>query len=250
MQPTSKSVYWAAFGCVALTGTLRFWPAAYQTFQTVAALPFVIGLASAMFTVTRDALAQERVIEAQKLREMHENELATRREIVDISITSHMAQIVFDHQCDFAEEYIGIAQSNVKEVIKNPNHVNSKALYAALREVREKHVAWVTMEIAERLDRFESVVMQMSIAFQIYDRGNAQDSSVWHNAAFTRWGEITGQVLDETGTWRKSTDPWHEEEQELQSITRVIAHIQDHVGISKISKLKNQKLSAAIKHSS
>jgi hypothetical protein len=134
-------------GVFVLSLTGAYFIDATELMKAVLASPGVVSLIAALYQLMRDQAAYEKQLSIQD-----------REFQFSIGAASHMANTAFDKHVEFCESYMyGIheiahllfREAETPGVLKNANK-----LYA----IREKYAVWLTDDINENLEKFESAI--------------------------------------------------------------------------------------------
>src|SRR4051794_35049823 len=77
----------------------------------------------------------------RKARLQHEVQLALKQrdQSFNLSITSHMANVLFDKHVAFCEEYAARAHQCVRELFRDGPSENAMSIFQELTAIRQKH---------------------------------------------------------------------------------------------------------------
>jgi hypothetical protein len=79
----------------------------------------------------------------------------------NLSVTSHMATVVFDKHVAFCEEYAARAIKAVEELSKYGLSEKAMSIPPELRQIRKKYAPWVTEDITKKLKCFEDAIFDI-----------------------------------------------------------------------------------------
>ncbi len=127
-----------------------------DTFRGLITLPGIAGLFSFLIQAWRDQRAHERSLELQQ-----------REESFSLAIASHMAEVVFDRQVSFCEEYSQILHEAVIQLWQSgPSNIAAR-FERDLRNLRGKYSPWLSKELQEKLFPFEAALREISTDNQL-----------------------------------------------------------------------------------
>ena len=104
-----------------------------ETVKTLFSLPGLAGLFMLLVQGWRDQVAYERNLELQQ-----------KQQELDLAIASHMANVVFDKQAEFTEQYSSKLHSIVRELFQDGPSDKALAYQKALRDIRIRFSPWIS----------------------------------------------------------------------------------------------------------
>jgi hypothetical protein len=104
-------------------------------------------------------------IEELKARLQHEMQLVLKQQdqYFNLSVTSHMATVVFDKHVAFCEEYAARAIKAVEELSAYGLSENVLSIPPELKQIRKRYAPWVTEDITKKLKRFEDAIIDIGL---------------------------------------------------------------------------------------
>jgi hypothetical protein len=199
-------------------------------FKGVTSIPIVGTLIGALYQIFRDQAAHEKKLELQR-----------RKQFFDLAVTSHMANTAFDKHVEFCEDYMKKVHQTFQTLIKaGPSkdaldHAND--LYA----LRIEYAAWVTDEIANQLDPFESALWHVGTrAGYAEDTQFNPNESARSSKAYTEARELWEKLLREL--LKKDV-----ESIDGPSVEKTKAKIRGILGIEELTMIRKWVISQAVK---
>lgn len=119
-------------------------------FKGIASIPLAGTLIGAIYQIFRDQAEYEKNLELQR-----------RKQFFDLAVTSHMANTAFDKHVDFCESYMKKVQQSLKNLISEGPSSTALTDANELYKLRVDHEPWVTDEIANQLEQFESALRHL-----------------------------------------------------------------------------------------
>ena len=113
----------------------------------VVAIPGIGALFAALFQILRDRLAHERTLAVLEV----QNNFA-------LGAMSHLANVAFDKHVAFCEKYAEEMSDALTTLFRRGPHVDALKHANALFSIRTKWSVWLTPEVQEELERFESAI--------------------------------------------------------------------------------------------
>ncbi len=115
-----------------------------ETVKTLFSLPGLAGLFMLLVQGWRDQVAHERNLELQQ-----------KQQEFDLAIASHMANVVFDKQVEFTEQYSSELHSIVRELFQDGPSDKALTYQKALHDIRIRFSPWISNELNEKLVPYE-----------------------------------------------------------------------------------------------
>lgn len=193
---TSKRIY-ILITCVFIAGLITIALVPNIAFiQGIAAIPLVGSLVVALFQIVRDVTAHERAIL-----------IIDKQNQFVLGASSHMATVAFDKHVTFAEEYVSEMKSALKTLFKDGPADTIFPHTRALYDLRQKHSLWLTLEMDNDLEKFESVLRKIGAsATYVAHSPNGEkwqfhfDEMYKRFAAVMGWKEWNGEALSDDNT--------------------------------------------------
>ena len=127
-----------------------------DTFRGLITLPGVAGLFSFLLQAWRDQRAHERSLELQQ-----------QQESFSLAIASHMAEVVFDRQVSFCEEYSQMLHEAVIQLWRSGPSGVADQFEQNLRNIRGKFSPWLSRELVDSLLPFEAALREIATDDQL-----------------------------------------------------------------------------------
>jgi hypothetical protein len=116
----------------------------------------------------------DRSIERQKAQQSRE--LQETQNAFYVGATSHMATVAFDKHIGFCEEYVQ-EMSKALHTLLQGGKMEKPLDARRFSRIRQKWALWLTHEIENELDQFESKITQIGGAAQVFDAHGAPVSN-------------------------------------------------------------------------
>jgi hypothetical protein len=167
-------------------------------------------------------------IEELKARLQHEMQFALKQrdQSFNLSITSHMANVLFDKHVAFCEEYAARAHQCVRELFRDGPSENAMSIFQELTAIRQKHAPWVTADILEKLKPFEEAVWNIGYGSKYADVLDTP-SHCTHTKNINALLNIIGQQVKDG-----------EVKPEIRA-DQVLIYLQDALRISELARLRS-----------
>jgi hypothetical protein len=120
-------------------------------FRALFTVPAITGLFSLLVQGWRDQVAHERA-----------RELQHRQQDFIMATTSHMANVVFDRQVSFCEQYAASLHDALLDLAANGPSKEAETYRLRLREIRNKHSPWVSEQLTQKLLPFEQALIKIA----------------------------------------------------------------------------------------
>lgn len=196
-----------------------------EIIKTIAAIPGVGALFVLLIQIWRDSNAHERALEIQN-----------KQADYALGTASHMANVVYDKQVVFCEEYISRVQLGFQELLRDGPSKNSMNIGRELVNIRQKHSTWLTKEIEEKLIPFEQGLIKIGAHESVIDRLPPDERRIkMIDEIYNTFGYILGHEKPKT------------KEEEALAISMVIEHLRDVLGIKILTELRLEIANFALK---
>ena len=197
-------------------------------YKSLLATPGVAALFTILFQSLRDNWLHERQIELQN-----------KQQDFILSTSSHIADIAYDKHVLFCEEYINRVQSGRKEIFEKGSSPEMLNIGGDLVRIRQKHSAWLTDAIENKLKPFENVLIKMGASENYLMRTASREVDDKKREIITDLYRSLGLVL---GHEKALND----EEAEVR-IDNIIDAIRDILGIKVMTQLRSRATDVALK---
>ncbi len=193
-------------------------------YRGIVALPGVAGLASVLVQIWRDKLAHERA-----------KELQDREQGFSLAIASHMAEVVFDKQASFCEEYAGTLHEAVIQLWQTgPSNVAAR-FERDLRNLRGKYSPWLSKELQEKLYPFEEALREISTDNQLLGvMPVGPDRTLFVNRMYKAFTTVLG------------IPPLEGENSGEAAASTIIEHLKDVLDVSDLTALRRFAIRTAM----
>ncbi len=138
-------------GAVFILAVLAAWALpAGELVRGLVALPGVGALFAALFQLARDEARFEKDRELQRL-----------HQTFTLGVSSHMSNVVFDKHVEFCERYMKEVDATVTTLFREGPTELALRHAGNLYGIRREHSAWLTAEMSEHLEPFESTLRKL-----------------------------------------------------------------------------------------
>ena len=189
--------------------------------RQLAAIPGGLSLIGALYQLIRDEAAYQKALLLQQ-----------QKQEFDIAITSHMANVAYDKHVAFCEEYVDEMQKAFTTIWKEGFSVNLLGHASALYQVQRKHSAWLTTEIENGLDVFESALRKIGAHARHY---KDDPSSANATGAVREGHNLLEQVFGFKVGGEQNGAP-------EVAMTVAIGRVRKVIGIEELTNLRNKHL--------
>lgn len=190
--------------------------------KTIAGLPFVGALFVALFQLIRD--------HSTFVKETMKQE---REHAFVVAAISHMSKVVFDKHVEFGEAYIKKLQEVLGTLFAEGPTKKSMDYVYPLYQVRKDYRLWISSDMASTLDEFEGKIFKMGTSIGSWESMRANKSL---DLAY----ELYSEILD---LEKKDPNNPEIEMKKRQGYNHVIKHLQEILGVEKLTKLRDSIIS-------
>lgn len=156
-----------------------------EIIQVLAGIPLVSSLVGALFQIMRDHASHERALSEID----HQNRFV-------LGASSHMANIAFDKHVEFCEEYVREAHEALNAIYRHGPSLEVLNHATNLYRIQQKHAVWITTEIEQNLEPFQSALRQMGASAGYVDSTTGDSSAMQRqqhiNRMYTILAKVTG----------------------------------------------------------
>lgn len=194
----------------------------------IIAIPGVLALIVVLYQITRDEWK-------------HEKDIILQNKLQDfiLSTSSHIADVSYDKHVLFCEEYIERVQQGRKELLRDGGSPETMKIGGDLVRIRQKHSAWLTDDIENKLKPFEHALIKIG-ANEEYLRMTAGDGMN------DKKREIIDGLYKSLGLMLGHEKPSNNEESDIR-IDKIIDRIRDILGIKIMTELRSRATDVALK---
>ena len=196
------------------------WSASNITVNNLSKALFAVPGATALFSIVYKFWKDERAHERQV-------ELQTRQQEFAFLPASHMASVAYDKHVKFCEEYLEAVNKAVFDLwAEGPNtralgHANS------LRDIRDRHTAWLTREIEEKLFPIEAALRQIGAGS--------------HVLPLVQPGSERSKIVDDVyGAFGKITESGKENQGSAAAVASITDSLRELLGIKELTELRTE----------
>lgn len=199
-----------------------------EIFKGILAVPGVAALFLVLYQSLRDNWLHERTIEVQN-----------KQQDFILSTSSHIAEVSYNKHVLFCEDYIDRVQKGRKEILKDGSTPETMNIGADLVRIRQKHSAWLTDDIENRLKPFENALIKIGAGENYLRRSSSEGIDDKKREKIDDLYRSLGLVL---GHER----PLNDEEANVR-IDAIIDTIRDILGIKAMTQLRLKAMEVALK---
>ena len=184
--------------------------------KAVFAVPGASALLSIVFKFWKDERAHER-----------QTDLQSRQQDFAFLPASHMASVAYDKHVRFCEEYLEAVNKAVFELWRDGP--NEKALQNAysLRDIRDRHTAWLTRDIEEKLFPIEEALRKIGAGS--------------HVLAHVAWESQRSQIVNDVyGAFGRITESGKENQGSAAAVTSITDSLRELLGIKELTELRTE----------
>ena len=194
-----------------------------ETVKTIFSLPGLAGLFMLLVQGWRDQVAHERSLELQK-----------RKQDFDLAIASHMANVVFDKQVAFSEQYSQRLYEIIKKLGQEGPSVNATTYSKELHDLRIEFAPWISKELNRNLMPYEGALREIgALAHLEKVAPNDPNRPAFINKMYTITSKFLGINFGE-----------NEKEPEDFALT-VLEHLKDVLSIPDLEALRRRAIQLA-----
>ncbi|MEN4041896.1 MAG: hypothetical protein ROW52_13080 [Anaerolineaceae bacterium] len=176
------------------------------------------------------------VVEAWRDKRGHEKalELLIRQQNNSLAIASHMAAVVFDRQVEFCEAYFEKVHTTLLELFTSGPAPTALMKAKELAHIRIKYSPWLSPQIESGLLPFEKALREVGVDAQlIATRLPQPDHEMFVQKMYDAFVKVS-----------HITEPLGGDSPE-EAISSIINHLRMVLGVSKLTKLRDQALNTA-----
>ena len=196
------------------------WSASNFTVDNLSKALFAVPGATALFSIVYRFWKDERAHERQV-------ELQARQQDFAFLPASHMASVAYDKHVEFCEEYLEAVNKAVFELwLEGPN-VNALGHANLLRDIRDRHTAWLTREIEEKLFPIEAALRQIGAGS--------------HVLPLVQPGSQRSKIVDDVyGAFGKITESGKENQGSAAAVASITDSLRELLGIKELTELRTE----------
>jgi hypothetical protein len=215
-----KSSRWREY-CVLTVVCLASFLLAYflpttELLKGMLGFPAVAALFSGLWTLFRDNEAHRKNLEIEQ-----------QKQIFNLSVTSHMAEVAFDRYIKFCEEYMQRLMQGLDELIVEKERYEHYSF--ELKNIRSNHAIWISAEINAELHECEEVWRKYGFCCRTAKETQGDLQNKFSGKASELFDVIHG--VGESGG--------------VTTYEKTISIIQGVLGITELTKLRTSLISQA-----
>jgi len=213
----NASSFYAAAGLVFV---ISAWSASNITIDKASKALFAVPGATALFSIVYKLWKDERAHERQV-------ELQARQQDFAFLPASHMASVAYDKHVEFCEEYLEAVNKAVFELWADGPNVKALDHANRLRDIRDRHTAWLTREIEEKLFPIESALRQIGAGS--------------HVLPLVQPGSQRSKIVDDVySAFGKITESGKENEGSAAAVASITDSLRELLGIKELTELRTE----------
>ena len=193
-----------------------------QESRSLVLLPAIASLFTILVQGWRDQVAHER---ARDLKQQEQSHL--------LAVASHMANVVFDKQVAFCEEYAQTLQKALLELFQRGPNQTAAIHQHELRQIRLKYSPWTSRQLTDRLMPFEKALLEIAGLHQILEN---QPVGATRTHTTERMFDIFMKVVG-------MSDPMPTDAPEAADM--ILDHLKDALNVSDFEELRRSAIRAA-----
>jgi hypothetical protein len=196
------------------------WSASNITVDNLSKALFAVPGATALFSIVYKFWKDERAHERQV-------ELQARQQDFAFLPASHMASVAYDKHVKFCEEYLEAVNKAVFELWAEGPNVKALGHANSLRDIRDRHTAWLTREIEEKLFPIEAALRQIGAGS--------------HVLPLVQFGSERSKIVDDVyGAFGKITESGKENEGSAAAVASITDSLRELLGIKELTELRTE----------
>jgi hypothetical protein len=159
-------------------------------------------------------------------------------QLAAIAVSSHMADTAFKKHVEFCEEYAAKIFESLDTLIRVGATAEAQKIAYGLSKIRRKFVLWQTEDVALLLGRFEQALWNIGADNELLQSvTDDSERPELIRRIYEKFNEVMGFELK----------PLSDKPTSEIAITNIIACLQDHLGVSKLTNLRKNCLDEAVK---
>jgi hypothetical protein len=196
------------------------WSASNITVKNLSKALFAVPGATALFSIVyrfwKDERAHERQVEIQ----------ARQQEFAFLP-ASRMASVAYDKHVKFCEEYLEAVNKAVFELWAEGPNVKALGHANSLRDIRDRHTAWLTREIEEKLFPIEAALRKIGAGS--------------HVLPLVQPGLERSKIVDDVyGAFGKITESGKENQGSTAAVALITDSLRELLGIKELTELRTE----------
>lgn len=196
------------------------WSASNITVDNLSKALFAVPGATALFSIVYKFWKDERAHERQV-------ELQARQQEFAFLPASHMASVAYDKHVKFCEEYLEAVNKAVFELWAEGPNVKALGHAKSLRDIRDRHTAWLTREIEEKLFPIEAALRQIGAGS--------------HVLPLVQPGSERSKIVDDVyGAFGKITESGKENQGSAAAVASITDSLRELLGIKELTELRTE----------
>lgn len=196
------------------------WSASNITIDNLSKALFAVPGATALFSIVYKFWKDERAHERQV-------ELQVRQQEFAFLPASHMASVAYDKHVKFCEEYLEAVNKAVFELWAEGPNVKALGHANLLRDIRDRHTAWLTREIEEKLFPIEAALRQIGAGS--------------HVLPLVQPGSERSKIVDDVyGAFGKITESGKENQGSAAAVASITDSLRELLGIKELTELRTE----------
>jgi hypothetical protein len=189
-------------------------------------LPGFAGLFSLLVQGWRDQVAYERSQELQE--KQHE---------FDLAVASHMANVVFDKQVEFCEQYSQKLYNYIPKMFQEGPSTEALSCAIDLQNIRLKFSPWISLEVVHNLTPYEEALREIGALKMAEESSRTQSGGITDTGIRERMFKVFMRFLGLSTEAQKDTQT---------AIDSILVHLKDVLDVTDLENLRHRAIKTAI----
>jgi hypothetical protein len=214
---------YAVAGAVLVISFVAARMATTELLTAILSIPGVSAMIFALYQFIRDEAAHEKAVDLQE-----------RKQLFDLGVTSHMANVAFDRHVAFVEKYISTMQKGLTDLFTTGPPGESLKFSLELIDIRLSFRAWITDDIEAKVMPYEDALRKMgatNIVLEGIPPGPERTRLV--NEIYKAFSAVAG--IEHEGQVDENLAP-----------RKIMNHLQDVLEVRQLVRLRRSAVQAAI----
>ncbi len=194
-------------------------------FRSISTIPAILSLIGILWQYVRDEMAYE-----------NNRRLQNEQNQFNLAATSHMANIVFEKQVAFCEEYIVTLDQALSHLLKDGPSKAIEEFLDRLVATKKKYVTWLSSELVERLEVIESEMRRIVVSDYLINHVQQKEPerSIYLSEMRKSFNRLIG------------VNNKDDEFDSKQTVKNVLEYVKGILGITELETLRREMVSRSI----
>lgn len=194
-------------------------------FRSISTIPAILSLIGILWQYVRDEVAYE-----------NNRRLQNEQNQFNLAATSHMANIVFERQVAFCEEYIVTLDQVFSHLQKNGPSKEIEKYLEKLVATKKKYITWLSSELVERLEVIENEMQRIITSDYLVNvvQQKEPERSIYINEMWKSFNRLIG--VHNSG----------DEIDSKQTVKNILEYVKGILGITELEVLRREMVSRSI----